>query len=131
MTSILVSDIVLTRKLVTQKGVSEMDRNEILAQSRKENKNKDLAELEAVKKASNIASRVGMLVCCLIAVLEVIFTSRVNYASWTIYFSILGTLFLVKYLSLRKRHELLMTILCLALFVFFFTLYLLRIAGVV
>ena len=108
-----------------------MDRNEILAQSRKENKNKDLAELEAVKKASNIASRVGMLVCCLIAVLEVIFTSRVNYASWTIYFSILGTLFLVKYLSLRKRHELLMTILCLALFVFFFTLYLLRIAGVV
>lgn len=108
-----------------------MDKNEILAQSRKENKNKDLAELETVQKASSVAGRVGMLVCCLIAVLEVIFTGRINYASWTIYFSILGSLFLVKYLSLRRRHELLMTVLYLALFVFFLTLYLLRIAGVV
>ena len=44
-----------------------MNREEILKASRKENKNKDLAEMEVIYQAGSHASRVGALVCCLIS----------------------------------------------------------------
>lgn len=68
-----------------------------------------------------------MLVCCLLAVLEVVFTGRVSYTSWTVFFCLEGTLFLVKFRLLREKHELALSILHYALFVFFFTLHLLQI----
>jgi hypothetical protein len=107
-----------------------MNKEDILNRSRKENKNKDIAELEVIYQASNIAGRVGMLVCCIIAILEVIFTEGANLSTWAIYFSILATLMLVKYLKLRRRHELWITILYIACFVFFFAAYILKLTGV-
>ena len=46
-----------------------------------------------------------------------------------IYFSILGTLFTVKYVKLHKKHELLLAILFSALFVFFTVLFVHRLVG--
>lgn len=49
LTSLLVNSIMMTRKLVNSVfGGSIMNRDEILKASRKENKNKDLAEIEYV-----------------------------------------------------------------------------------
>lgn len=106
-----------------------MKKEDILEKSRKENKNKDIAELEVIYRASNIAGRVGMLVCCVIVVLEIIFTGQPNLSSWAIYFSILGTLMLVKYIKLRRRHELWIAILYIACFILFFIAYVLKLTG--
>ena len=103
-----------------------MQKEEILQRSRNENKGPDERELFALAAAGKIAAQIGMLVCCAVAVLQVIFTDSVSFESWMFYFSILGTLFTVKYVKLRERHELLLAILFLALFVFFTVLFLLR-----
>lgn len=77
-----------------------MEKEEILAISRRENKNRDLAEAATAQQAGNIAGRVGACVCCLVSVVFVWATGTMLYSPWVIYFSILGTHSLVTY---RKR----------------------------
>ncbi len=43
-----------------------MKKDEILNASRKEHRNKDLAEIEVIYQAGSHAGRVGALVCCLL-----------------------------------------------------------------
>lgn len=106
-----------------------MDKEEILAKSRRENKNRDFEEMQVLAWAVGIAVRVGLIICCLLSVLEVLFRDRVNMASYTIFFGILGTTMLLKYVKLRRKHELLVAIIYLALFVFFFVLHLRDLIG--
>ena len=47
-----------------------MNKEEILARSRNENKGMDIMELQSLEKASRIAAQVGMLLCCFVAVME-------------------------------------------------------------
>ena len=106
-----------------------MDKEEILAKSRQENKNRDFKEMEVLTWAAGIAARVGLLICCLLSVLEVLFRDQVSTAGYTIFFSILGTTMLLKYVKLRRKHELVIAVLYLALFVFFFALHLRSLIG--
>ncbi len=106
-----------------------MNREEILEKSRRENKGTDEMELIVLNSAGKLAAQIGMLICCAVAVLQVSFTDSMSYESWMIYFSILGTLFTVKYIKLHKRHELLLAILFSGLFVFFAVLFVRRLAG--
>lgn len=108
-----------------------MNREEILEMSRMENKNKDIAELEVLKSAGAVSTTVGMLVCCALSVLQVIFSERVNVSCWVIFFSMLGTKFLVKYRKLHRKHELAVAMLYLTLSAAFLVLYILSLAGVV
>lgn len=100
-----------------------MEKDDILAISRKENRNRDLAELETALQAGSVAARVGAGMCCLISVLVVWAAGTVPYSPWIIYFSILGTRYLVKYLKTKKKTDLMITIACFAMlavsFVFF------------
>ena len=41
-----------------------MNKEKILESSRRENKNRDLAEIETLSRAGSIAARVGAGVCC-------------------------------------------------------------------
>lgn len=106
-----------------------MDKEDILARSRKENKNRDLAELEALKKASSIAYVVGCIVCMIICAVQWSYTKTINWGCWTANFSILSTVFLVKYLKLRRRHELMMTILEFSMTLFFLTGFIMSLRG--
>ena len=106
-----------------------MNKEEILAKSRQENKGTDEMELTVLAKAGKLAAQIGMLVCCAVAVLQVAFTDSISYESWMIYFSILGTIFSVKYAKLHKKHELLLAILFCGLFVFFTVLFIFRLVG--
>lgn len=106
-----------------------MDREEILEKSRKENKNKDIAELEVINQASTLAVRIGILVCCLISVAEVIATDQVNYACWMIYFSMLAAIFSVKCIKLRRKHEILLTIFFLLCFLIMVVCYVRHLMG--
>lgn len=106
-----------------------MNREEILEKSRRENKGTDEMELIVLNLAGKLAAQIGMLICCVVAVLQVSFTDSMSYESWMIYFSILGMLFTVKYVKLHKKHELLLAILFSALFVFFTVLFVHRLVG--
>ena len=107
-----------------------MNKEEILAKSREENKNQDIYEYDVLKSAGSIATRIGLIFCCLIALLEVIFTGKVSFGSWFIFFGMLSTLFLVKFIKLHRRHELLVTVLYFALCIMFFILFIIQITGV-
>lgn len=96
-----------------------MNKEEILAASRKENKNQDIVEAECLKQASRVAYTVGCLVCCLICTLQWVFAKTINWGCWVVNFSILGTIFLVKAIKIKKRHEILVATLYYGLCAFF------------
>ncbi len=92
-----------------------MEREEILKRSRKENENIDEMERDAFFKAGQKACAVGGLVCALIIITEAIFSDHISYGTWAVYLSITGTMLFVKYLHLRKKHELIFGLFELAL----------------
>ena len=83
-----------------------MDREEILQKSRNENKNRDEMERSTFEKAGQTACAVGGFVCMIIIIIEAIFTGQVNCGTWAVYLSMTGTMLLVKYFRLKKKHEL-------------------------
>lgn len=107
-----------------------MEKEEILAISRRENKNRDLAEAATAQQAGNIAGRVGACVCCLVSVVFVWATGTMLYSPWVIYFSILGTHSLVIYRKKKRKTELTLTILYFAIFLLFLVLFAVRLVGV-
>lgn len=106
-----------------------MNKEEILAASRKELKNQDMAEVECLKQGSRLAYMVGTVMGCLICGLQWIFTKSINWGCWVVNFSILGTVFLVKSLRLKRRHEIVWTIFLLAMLLFFFVGFVMSLRG--
>ena len=107
-----------------------MDKEEILARSRKENKDRDFVEEEVTNKANSIAFSVGIFMCSLLSVLHAIFRDSPDYSVWVVMWAIASSVFLYKYYRLRKRHELVLGLVYLVFCVFFFVLYLRRVLGV-
>ena len=87
-----------------------MKKDEILNASRKEHHNKDLAEMEVLYLAGSHASRVGALVCCLLSLLSSMLAHTMIYSPWVIYFSILATQWLVRFIKMKRKSDLLLTI---------------------
>lgn len=92
-----------------------MKKDDILNASRKEHKNKDLAEIEVIYQAGSHASRVGALVCCLLSLLSSMLAHTMTYSPWVIYFSILSTQWLVRFIKIKRKSDLVLTILFLIL----------------
>lgn len=92
-----------------------MNREEILKASRKENKNKDLAEMEVIYQAGSHASRVGALVCCLMSLLSSLLAHIMLYSPWIIYFSMISTQWLVRFIKMKRKSDLVVAILFLCL----------------
>lgn len=99
-----------------------MKKEEILNASRKEHQNKDLAEMEVLYLAGSHASRVGALVCCLLSLLSSMIAHTMIYSPWVIYFSIITTQWLVRFIKMKRKSDLVLTIL-------FFILSVLAFAG--
>lgn len=106
-----------------------MDKDEILAKSRKENRDADLVELEVLHRANGVALSVSLAVCAVISILSAI-GGGMNYSVWAVQFSMLSTIMLVKFAKLKRRHELLLGILYAGFALFFFVFYLHRELGV-
>ncbi len=79
-----------------------MKKEEILEASRKENKNIDLAELEANRYAAGIAGSVGAFICALVSLLASTIADIMLYSPWAIYFSMIGATWFVKAIKLKK-----------------------------
>ncbi len=107
-----------------------MEKEEILAKSRKEHRNRDLAEIETAAQAGSVAARVGAGMCCLISVLFVRAMHTMLFGPWIIYFSILSTHYLVKFAKARRKTDLAIAVLYGAMFLLFFVLFVLRLLEV-
>ena len=101
-----------------------MDRDEILKKSREENKDRDLVEAEVLNRANAIALAVGVMVCGVISILRGLLTEKgTEPAVWTVMFGMMSAGMLVKFVKLRRRHELLLGLVyggfCVCFFVFY------------
>ena len=83
-----------------------MDKDEILERSRKENKDMDLVELEVNNKANAVANLVGVMVCAALTLIHAFVRDGVDTSAWTVMFSVLSTIMLMKFAKLRRRYEL-------------------------
>lgn len=83
-----------------------MDKNEILAKSRAENKNRDVYEQEVLKQASSGAVIVQMILAAIFFVAQIFVGGGINWGLWTLVFSTNMTTFWVKYIKLHRKHEL-------------------------
>ena len=87
-----------------------MKKDDILNASRKEHQNKDLDEIEVVYHAGSHASRVGTFVCCLLSLLSSMLAHTMIYSPWVIYFSILTTQWFVRFIKMKRKSDLALTI---------------------
>ena len=103
-----------------------MDKEKILESSRKENKNRDLVELEVAARAG----RVGAAVCVLLSLVVRLLTDSYLLSPWIIYFSIIATHSLVKYAKLRRKTDLVLSLVYLAVCLSFLVFFVLRLVEV-
>lgn len=112
LTSYLDSDILLLQtKLGIVSGDFNMIKEEILERSRKENQNKDLADLEIIKQAGLISSHVGLTGCVLISLLFYWIIKKPLISPWIIYFSMMAARSIVKYRKMHNHSELILVLL--------------------
>ena len=108
-----------------------MDKNEILMKAQKENKGKDMADLEAQRKGTNIGFTVGGLAFIAIVIVEMIVTGVMHYEIMGGCFLMLGASFLTKYAILKKKHELVVGICYTLIALGWLTFWILRLTKVI
>lgn len=89
-----------------------MTREEILLKSRLENKDFDEREQQVHLQASELAFRIGLVLCLLIMMVIRTFDGPKSalYAAWTIYFCMTAIQRWIIWIKLKKRSDLLFTI---------------------
>ncbi len=83
-----------------------MKKEEILAASRKEHRNRDLTELETARYAGNLAGKVGATACCAVSLLASFLAKTMLYSPWLIYFSIMSANWLARAARQKKTSDL-------------------------
>ena len=99
-----------------------MNKEEILSRSRK--------EMQTSHQAWNIAGRVGATMCILISVIARILTSHYIVSPWIIYFSIQGTIWLVRFIKLKKKTDLFSSLFFIVLAIVLFIVQVMQFMGV-
>ena len=83
-----------------------MNKEEILAKSKKENRGQDIASLEVSRASMLFGWITAVCILALVGVVEALVYNRMNSG---IFFAVMAgcsAIFINKYLKLRKRHEL-------------------------
>ncbi len=83
-----------------------MTKDEILQKSRSENGGKDIEDLDVQRSAAWVAYFGSLGLCVLVSLLSWLFTRRVSVQCWIVFFGMLCIAFFVKFVKLRKLHEL-------------------------
>ena len=87
-----------------------MNREEILKKAQAENNGKDYADIEAQKTGTRAAYFVAVLLVIIADTVNGFVLGYVNRGMDFVLFTMAFVAFLTKYLKLRKRHELIVTI---------------------
>ncbi len=82
-----------------------MKKDEILARSRAENKNRDIYEQEVLKQGWEIAFIAAAVLAAVFSAVQIFVGGGANCGLWAIVFSGMMATFWVKWLKLRRRHE--------------------------
>lgn len=107
-----------------------MNREEILAKAQKENRRKDFADKSAQKDGTWIAYTVGVILIILDDTINGFVLHNVNRGADFALFSMTFTVFLVKYIKLRRKHELIPLIIWGILSISMLVLWVLQLCGV-
>ena len=96
-----------------------MEKDEILEKSRKENKNQDLFEKEVSQKGGNIATIVAAIIGTIFYVIQILVGSGENYGLYAVVLSIPATGYMVKAIDMKKKRDLIISILYIIAVLFF------------
>ena len=108
-----------------------MNKEDILKMAQEENKGKDVADFEAQKKGAYRAYFVGIILVILVCFVEGFVLHRCNYGGTMAVFAMGFTAFLIKYLTLRKKHELFVALIYGVLTLLWLILWILQLCGVI
>ena len=87
-----------------------MDKQEILLKAQRENKGQDFVEKEVQKSATWVSYFVVVILMIVVDMVNGFVLHNVNRGADFALFTMAFTAFLVKYIKLRKTHELIVTI---------------------
>lgn len=88
-----------------------MNKEEILEKSRKENKNQDIYEQEVLKQGQFVANIVIVVFATVFLIVQICTGGGINYGVYAIAFSGPMSIFWVKWIKLKRKHELIMALL--------------------
>ena len=107
-----------------------MNKEEILAKAQKENKGKDVADKSAQKDGAWIAYTIGVVLLILVDLVNGLVFHYVNRGADFALFTMAFVIFLVKYIKLRRKHELIPLIVWGVLSISMLVLWILQLYGV-
>ena len=107
-----------------------MNRDEILAKAQGEGREQDLPKREAQKDGAWTAYIIGVVLLILVDTINGFVLHYVNRGADFVLFSMASVLFLIKYLKLRKRHELVISIIWGVLALCMLAVWVLQLTGV-
>ena len=101
-----------------------MDRKEILERSRQENKNSDPVEQECILVANNRSFIIGLILCCILSVVNILVKGCMDYLLWVIYFGMCTTREMYLYYERKEKGDLILASLFFVLTLLFVIAYL-------
>lgn len=107
-----------------------MNREEILTKAQSEGKQRDLPDREAQRNGAWAAYILGVVLLIIVDTVNGFVLRYVNRGADFALFSMAFTLFLTKYLRLRKKHELIITIIWGVLALSMLVVWILQLIGV-
>lgn len=106
-----------------------MTKEEILEKSRDDNAGRDIEDLEIQKTAGSTAYFASLGFCILVSVLSYIFTKKISLECWIVFFGMLSVAFFVKFIKMKKLHELFVASLYCLIFIALLILYIFKLTG--
>ena len=107
-----------------------MNKDEILSKARNEGKEKDLPDREAQRTGAWAAYILGVVLLIIVDTVNGFVLHYVNRGPDFALFSMACVMFLIKYLRLRRKHELIMTVVWGVLALSMLAVWILQLAGV-
>ena len=107
-----------------------MNREDILAKAQQEGKGQDLPDREAQRSGAWTAYIVGVVLLILVDTVNGLVLHYVNRGADFALFSMAFVMFLIKYLRLRRRHELIIALIWGALALSMLAVWVLQLTGV-
>ena len=108
-----------------------MNKEEVLKMAQSEGKEKDLPDIEAQRSGAWFAYIIGVILLIAVDAVNGFVLHNVNRGADFALFSMAFVVFLTKYIRLRKRHELIMTIIWGVLALSMLVVWILQLCGVI
>jgi len=107
-----------------------MEKNEILKMAQEDNKGMDIADLEAQKKGAYIGYFIGIIGIILVDIINGVVFKTINHGPNMVIALMCFTSFIIKYIKLKKTHELIVSIIYALLSIMFLVFWILQLTKV-